>query len=273
MKSTGSWSFHASSTSRLLRASAGSAYLSDTTSPCSVSFIDPSSTPHGDARTAGGLRDHDADDREARRRVAELDVGGFLGHRKAHGRDQFVGGQRGLVEATEEGLGRYVPPTIRAVKMHYRTAGQRDGRILRSRVRQGGAAADRAAVADGGVRDVRHGLRKERRVPSDLSGAQDLHMARQCADPQPCRSDDDAAQLRQPRDVHEKPGLTEAEVESGDEALPASQHASIRTMLGQRREDLADVASAKISEGCGFHLDPIPPWRNTLRGVPLVSRR
>ena len=42
----------ASRISRLSRARLASAYLSETTSPCSVSFIAPSSTPYGDACTA-----------------------------------------------------------------------------------------------------------------------------------------------------------------------------------------------------------------------------
>ena len=62
------------------------------------------------------------------------------------------------------------------------------GRQLGGRVGKGDRAAERAAVADGGVADVRHGQRDQRRVPGNVGGARRLGMARHARRSRPFRS-------------------------------------------------------------------------------------
>ena len=87
--------------------------------------------------------DEDADDGEARRLALELGVSGDVRHREANRGDQLVRGKRGLEQAGEEPVGRYLAPVgdDRGIEPDHA------GGIVRAGIGIGERAADRAAVA------------------------------------------------------------------------------------------------------------------------------
>ena len=85
------------------------------------------------------------------------------------------------------------------------------------------AAAERAAVADRGVGDVRDGFGDERQVLAHLGGALDLGMSAQRADAHRAVAHFDARESLDSGDVDQQLGRGEPQVERRDQALAAGE--------------------------------------------------
>ena len=133
----------------------------------------------------------------------------------------------------------------------------------------GEVAAERAAVADRRMREVRHRRRDQRQVPRDLGRAHQLDVARQRADAHRPVGDRDALQLGEAADVDEELRREKPQVQRRDEALPAGQDLRLVAMPAQERQRLAERARADVVESRRLHGpyliasgligEPVPP--------------
>ena len=90
--------------------------------------------------------------------------------------------ERGFEQAFEEIVRLDRALALRPARLDFAVERQQAGRQFRRRIGEGNGAAERAAVADGDVADMRHGPRDQRRVLRDNVGAFGAGMARQRAD-------------------------------------------------------------------------------------------
>ena len=133
----------------------------------------------------------------------------------------------------------------------------------------GEVAAERAAVADRRMREVRHRRRDQRQVPRDLGRAHQLDVARQRADAHRPVGDRDALQLGEAADVDEELRREKPQVQRRDEALPAGQDLRVVAMPAQERQRLGERARADVVESRRLHGpyliasgligEPVPP--------------
>ena len=103
----------------------------------------------GDGDAHIRLGDEHADHRVARGRIRELHVGGHFRHRKGHRNNDFAGLQRRLEHAGKEVVGL----EFAAVGADRRIE-RNDGAGIVGRWIVGDRAADRAAIANGGIADM-----------------------------------------------------------------------------------------------------------------------
>ena len=100
-------------------------------------------------------------------------------------RDQQVAGlDRRLIEILEERRRRNAARAFRTGDLHFGIHGQHHRGEFGGGIRQGDAAAQRAAVADRRVRDMRGGERQKRRASGDQRIVMRLDMPGQRAQPQ-----------------------------------------------------------------------------------------
>jgi hypothetical protein len=117
--------------------------------------------------------------------------------------EQFARPQRGFQRSREEVVCGDAPLALGRDQQQRRVERDDAGRQLGRGVRIGRAAADRAAVADRGMRDQRHRLGQERCLTGNKRVAAKLGMPGQCADAQHAVLYRDTAQLWRTRDVNQ----------------------------------------------------------------------
>ena len=117
---------------------------------------------------------------------------------------QLVRSARRLVQPLEVVRRCHLAPSGGAVQHQGGAERQHAGRHLGRRVGERDAAAERAAVADRHMRDVRHGLGDQRQVARDGRGAGHVHMAGQRPDAHLLAAQLDAGQGLQPVDVDQQ---------------------------------------------------------------------
>ena len=88
--------------------------------------------------------------------------------RNADRGEYFVRTKRRLEQALEEVVGLHDAPALGANNLDLATQRQQAGWQFRRRIGKSDRAAKRAAIADRGVADVRHGKRDQRRVLGDI---------------------------------------------------------------------------------------------------------
>ena len=161
----------------------------------------------------------------------ELHVGGLLRHGEAHRRDELVVGERGLVHALEEIVGR----DLALVRVHDRVQAEHRGGIARGRIVVGDRAAERAHVAHLAVADAL-GERGQRRDASAFTSGDDATSAWRVIAPidEVLAFLADALQLRHAGEVDQRARLRQAQLHRRDEALAAGERraAGLREQRG-----------------------------------------
>ena len=118
----------------------------------------------------------------AARELGEADAGVRRRGRNADRGQHVARAERGLEQALEEIVGLDRALALSAGDLDLAAEREQARRQLGRRIGEGDRAAERAAVADRGVADMRHRQRDQRRVPGDLGGALGLRVTRQRAD-------------------------------------------------------------------------------------------
>jgi hypothetical protein len=96
--------------------------------------------------------------------------------------EHVLGAERRLEQSLEEIVGLHHPLTFFARNLDFAAERQQARRQFGSRIGKRDRAAQRAAVSDRGVADVRHGERNQRRMFGDVGRALGLGVAGQRAD-------------------------------------------------------------------------------------------
>ncbi len=136
---------------------------------------------------------------------------------------------------------------------------QQTGRQFGGRIGERNRAAERAAVADRRVADMRHGERDQRRMAGDLGRALGLSMASQRSDLELAVLQRDPVETGDMIDVDQQRRMGEPHVESRDQALAAGQNARIAAVRAAAAEQL-DCMVEGLRPGVGerrrLHANP-----------------
>ena len=117
----------------------------------------------------------------------------------------------------------------------------------------GEIAADRAAIADGGVRDISDGLGQKRRLFRDLPRGQQIGLPRQRANPDGTSLDANAAKARNAGNIDEKFRRQQAHIQRRHKTLPASNQLRALPMPRQKPDGLLDARHADVIESRSLH--------------------
>ena len=160
--------------------------------------------------------------------------------------------ERGLEQALEEILRPDGALALGAGGVDFAIERQQAGRQFGGRIGEGDGAAERAAIADGGVADMRHGARDQRRVFGDQLGAFGLGMAHQRADLDLAVFVRDAVESADAVDVDQQARGGQPHIERGDQALPTRQQARV-LMLAEQRNRFLERARFFVGEWRRLH--------------------
>jgi hypothetical protein len=220
--------------------------------------------PHADAekdeaRQVAGLRTRREPDHGVIAAASrELDKGearvGSSGGNLDGGED-FIGRKGGLVESPEERRRRDLTRAATARQMQHGVERDDTSGQLRGRIGMSEAAAESAAVANGGVSDVGDRLMDQWRQPGDGVRAADVALPRKRADAQTPVALFDDVEPRDAVDVDEQPGLEQAHVERRHQALAAGEDLCVGAMGLQRREYVVERTRLEIAQPRRLH-DP-----------------
>ena len=142
--------------------------------------------------------------------------------------------ERGLEQAFEEIIGLHRAPAVRPGDIHFTAERQQARRQFGGGIGEGNRAAERAAVADRRMADMRHGERDQRRMPGDLGGAFGLGVAGQRADLDLAGFHRDAGKPADAIQVDQQLRRRQPHVERGDQALAAGEQP--RLAVGARQQ-------------------------------------
>ena len=137
--------------------------------------------------------------------------------------EQILLPERGRHHALEETVRIDGAASTRSRDGEARVQSREDGRQIGRRVGVRDIAADRAAVPDGRVADLRRRFRKRRAVLPECGGRGQFGVRRQRADPHRAVSDRNALELGDPADVDERRRRRQPQLQQRDEAVPAGQ--------------------------------------------------
>ena len=135
-----------------------------------------------DALLGAAARPRQADDGVVALAARELEEHGFRRFRKLGADQDLARPEVGLEQRLEEAGGRNAPLALLPGDDQHRVERQRARRQLRVRIGEREAAAERAAVADRRMRDMRDRVGDERQVLAHLRRALDLGVGAQRAD-------------------------------------------------------------------------------------------
>ena len=190
------------------------------------------------------------------RQLGKADARVFARGRDAHRGEHFLRPQRRLEQSLEESVGLHLALAFGAGDFDLSPEREQAGGQFRRRIGEGDGAAEGAAVANGGMPDMRHGERDQRRVPGDQLGTLDLGMARQGADLDEFALFGDAVEALDAVDVDQQVRRRQPHVERGNQALPAGQQPRIVLMLGQQRNRFLERARLGVGEWRRLHVSP-----------------
>ena len=173
------------------------------------------------------------------------------------------GPERGLEQVAEEIVGRDGAAPLRAGDLHLAAEREQAGRQLGGRIGERDRAAERAAVADRRMADMRHGARDQRRVLRDDRRAFGRGVAHQGADLHAAVAARDAVETGNAVDVHQEARRVEPHVERGDQALAARQHAR---PVAARRAARSHGRASGPSHRRTPPVSPHPPLTSRIRG-------
>ena len=165
------------------------------------------------------LRHKHAHQRKARSGLLELDIGGPSGHRKAHGLDQLALFESRGVHALEEVLGRNLAPT----GDHDSTQTQHRTGIACRGVVVGQRAAHRASRAHLPIANAAGQFGQRGNGVLHLAAGGDIGMTGHGADLDLITADADSRQTIDLVEVHNRAGLSQAQLHGRNQALAAGQ--------------------------------------------------
>jgi hypothetical protein len=132
--------------------------------------------------------------------------------------------------------------------------GQADRAQLGAGVGVRQAAADRAAIADGGVRDQRQRLGHDGAALPDQGGALQRALPGHRPDGQPAVGPGlDVVEVAERVEVHQQLGTSQPQVHQRDQALPARQHLAVVSGLAQRGHGVVNIDGPVILERSWLH--------------------
>ena len=114
-------------------------------------------------------------------------------------------------------------------------------------------AADGAAVADGEMRHMRHGVGKDRQVPGNQRRGLELKMPRQSTDADARRRVLDERQALNAIDIDEYRRLEQAKIEHRNKTLPAGNDFCIVAGTGKRRHRHVDAVGNNVIKRRRLH--------------------
>ncbi len=167
-------------------------------------------------------------------------------HRQQQRGDQLVRRRRRLVEVDEEIVRLDDADAVRAGDLDRAAERQQAGRQFGRGIGERDRAAERAAVADRGVGDMRQGQCEQRRMGGDKRRGEGLGMAHQRADAQPFPVKLDAVEAGNAVDVHQHARAREPHIEQRDKALPARDDAGLAGTGAEQRKRLRDRSRSRI---------------------------
>ena len=117
----------------------------------------------------------------------------------------------------------------------------------------GEIAADRTAIANGGMSHVGDGLGQQRRMVGDLARGQEVGMPRQRADLHNAAFDGYPAESCNPRDVDQEVERHQPQIERRKQALSAREQLRALAIAGKQRHRLLDACGTRVIESRSFH--------------------
>src|SRR5579864_1094874 len=130
---------------------------------------------------------------------------------------------------------------------------QQAGGKLGGGIGEGDRSADRAAVADRGMGDVRQSARQKRRVLGDVALALGLGVAHQRADLDRAVVPLDTIEAREAVDVDQRVRCGESRIERGDEALTAGEQTRAFAVPSEQVDRVVERARLVIGEWRRLH--------------------
>src|SRR4051794_3271982 len=159
----------------------------------------------------------------------------------------------GLERVDEEVAGGDLPAPRLAPADDGRIAGDEDGRPIRGRVGMGDRTADRSPVPDLRVADRRRDVVDQRVMVHDDVELVDLAVRRSGADAQVVVRLDDPVETGHVTQVDQESGLSESELDQGDEAVAAGEQLRFAFPVRQDPEGLVQVPRTDVVELAGNH--------------------
>lgn len=189
----------------------------------------------------------------ARRGEGDLDRG-----------EHLVGRQRGREQAVEECARRNAARLAGALQHHLGLQREHAGRQFGGRIGMSEAAADRAAIADGGVADLGCRGAEQRQLRSDLGGREQVNVAGQCANGETFGIAGDAAKRRETGNVDQEIRGEQPEIERRDKALATGQKPCRPAMPGEEAQRFGLRGGSRIIERRRLHeILSFPPGKRT----------
>ena len=186
--------------------------------------------------------------------LGEADAGLGTGGRDADSGKYISGGERGLEQALEEIVGLDGAGALRPGDGQFAIQRKHACRQFGGRISEGDRAADRAAIADRGMTDMRHGQGDERSPPGELGRAFGLRVAHQRADFQMSVARHNPVESADAVEVDQQGGMAQSHIKRGDQALSASEEA--RVVSAQQFDRMRDRASLGIGKRCRLQSSP-----------------
>ena len=189
----------------------------------------------------------------AARQLGKSDRRSRWRHWKFHRDDQFAGLQVGFEQALEEILGLHLALAGQAAEHQGRAERHRAGRQFGRRIGVGEAAAERAAVADRDMADMRRGLAQQRKMLADQIGREQFAVPRQRAEPHRAVGVRLAAQLLEVADVDQELRRRQPHVETGEQTLAAGDRHGFAAGVRQHLIGVRQRRRPEIAEVPGLH--------------------
>src|SRR5262245_24708870 len=117
------------------------------------------------------------------------------------------------------------------------------------------------------MRDQAIGLDHDRAVLRDLGRPQHGVVGGQCTDAQLIAVEADVAQLIEAPDVDQPFGAGEAQIEHGNQALPAGENLGLSSVSGEGGERRRQIGRALVLEWCRLHAADSPGSRRATDGL------
>ena len=166
------------------------------------------------------------------------------------------GPERGLEQALEKIAGLDGALALRPGGLHLAVERQETSRQFGGRIGESERAAERAAIADGGVADMRQRAREQRRVLGDDVGSFGGGVAGQRTDLDRAVLARDAVEPADAVDIDQQGRLRQPHIERGDQALPAGEQAGV-LMLAEQRDGFLERARLFVGEWRRLHVSSL----------------
>ena len=173
---------------------------------------------------------------------------------EADGGQQLIGIESRRPGAKEEVGGGHLASASWRGRLHDGIERQRDRRLLGGGVGVGERSTDRSPVADLEVPDLACRCRQQRRGRANLGVLAHHPVAGHGAQGKPLAVVVHTGELVERVQVDQMFETSQSQGEHGHQALTASQHLGLLTMLSEKAKGLAERLGAVVGEGSRLHL-------------------